>query len=93
MAFGAAPPHVRGMVLRQVAVMTVVGGVIGLAGAVALARLNDASADPMLYEIKGNDPVVLIGSVVVLSVVALIAGFIPAHRASRVEPMSALRYE
>ena len=93
MALGAAPARVRGMVLRQVAVMTVVGGVIGLAGAVALARLNDASADPMLYEIKGNDPVVLIGSVVVLSVVALIAGFIPAHRASRVEPMSALRYE
>ena len=93
MALGAAPALVRGMVLRQVAVMTVVGGVIGLAGAVALARLNDASTDPMLYEIKGNDPVVLIGSVVVLSVVALIAGFIPAHRASRVEPMSALRYE
>ena len=93
MALGAAPALVRGMVLRQVAVMTVVGGVIGLAGAVVLARLNDASADPMLYEIKGNDPVVLIGSVVVLSVVALIAGFIPAHRASRVEPMSALRYE
>ena len=89
MALGAAPSRVRGMVLRQVAVMTLVGGAIGLGGAVWLARL----AESLLYELKGHDPVVLVGAAVVLSIVALIAGFIPAHRASQVEPMHALRYE
>ncbi len=89
MALGAAPSRVRGMVLRQVAVMTLVGGVIGLGGAVWLARL----AESLLYELKGHDPLVLVGAAIVLSIVALIAGFIPAHRASQVEPMHALRYE
>ncbi|MBK5298523.1 MAG: ABC transporter permease [Vicinamibacteria bacterium] len=89
MALGAAPSRVRGMVLRQVAVMTLVGGAIGLGGAVWLARL----AESLLYELKGHDPVVLVGAAAVLSIVAMIAGFIPAHRASKVEPMSALRYE
>ena len=86
MALGAAPSRVRGMVLRQVAVMTLVGGVIGLGGAVWLARL----AESLLYELKGHDPLVLVGAAIVLSIVALIAGFIPAHRASQVEPMHAL---
>ena len=89
MALGAAPSRVRGMVLRQVAVMTLVGGAIGLGAAVWLARL----AESLLYELKGHDPVVLVGAAVVLSIVALIAGFIPARRASLVEPMHALRYE
>jgi len=69
--------------------MTVVGGAIGLGGAVWLGKL----AESLLFEMKGHDPVVLIGSTIVLSVVSLAAGFIPAHRASRVEPMRALRYE
>ncbi|HEY7287089.1 MAG TPA: FtsX-like permease family protein, partial [Vicinamibacterales bacterium] len=89
MALGAAPGRVRGMVLRQVAVMTIVGGIVGLLGAVSLGRL----AQSLLFELKGWDPVVLIGSAVVLTIVALSAGFLPALRASRVEPMRALRYE
>jgi ABC-type antimicrobial peptide transport system permease subunit len=47
----------------------------------------------LLYEVKGHDPVVLLGSVILLGAVALIAGFVPAHRASRIDPMRALRYE
>jgi predicted permease len=89
MALGAAPGRVRGMVLRQVGFMTIVGGVVGLAAAVALARL----AQSLLFEMQGSDPFVLIGSAVALTLVALAAGFVPAHRASQVDPMRALRYE
>ena len=89
MALGAAPGRVRGMVLRQVGFMTIVGGVVGLAAAVALARL----AQSLLFQMQGSDPFVLIGSAVALTLVALAAGFIPAHRASQVDPMRALRYE
>jgi ABC-type antimicrobial peptide transport system permease subunit len=89
MALGAAPNSVRAMILRQVAVMTAVGGVIGLVAAVFAGR----AAKSILYQMEGHDPVVLAASAVLLALVALGAGFIPAHRASRVDPMLALRYE
>jgi predicted permease len=89
MALGAAPARVRGMVMRQVGVMTLVGGAIGLAAAIGLGQL----AQSLLFQLKGSDPVVLATSAIALTVVALAAGFIPAHRASQVDPMTALRYE
>jgi putative ABC transport system permease protein len=89
MALGAAPSRVRGMVLRQVGLMVGIGGTIGLAAAVALAQL----AKSLLFQMSGSDPGVLIASVVALTLVALAAGFIPANRAARVDPMLALRYE
>jgi ABC-type antimicrobial peptide transport system permease subunit len=89
MALGAAPARVRAMVLRQVGLMTLVGGVIGLAASVGLARV----AQSLLFQMQGSDPAVLAGSAIALTLVALGAGFIPAHRASQVDPMSALRYE
>jgi predicted permease len=89
MALGAAPEQVRRMVLRTVGAMITVGGTIGLAGAIAVGRLGES----LLFELKGSDPVVLAGAAVMLVVVALAAGFIPAHRASRIDPIRALRYE
>jgi len=89
MALGAAPGRVRVMLLKQVGLMTLVGGTIGLAAAWYLGRL----AESQLYQLQGRDPLTLAGSAVILSVVALAAGFIPAHRASQVDPMWALRYE
>ena len=89
MALGAAPGRVRSMILKQVATMTVVGGAIGLVAGVWAGR----GAGALLYEMKGHDPLVLVVSTVLLAAVALGAGFIPAHRASRVDPMRALRYE
>ena len=89
MALGAAPSRVRAMVLRQVGVMTIVGGVIGLAAAIGLGHL----AQSLLFQLQGYDPFVLVAAAVTLTLVALGAGFIPAHRASQVDPMSALRYE
>jgi predicted permease len=89
MALGADPARVRGMVLGQVGRMTAAGGIIGLAAALALGRL----AQSLLFELQGHDPAVLAGSAVVLALVAAGAGFIPAYRASRLDPMRALRYE
>ena len=89
MALGASSGAVLGMVIRQVGVMTLVGGVIGIAAAVALGR----GAQSLLYELQGWDPVVISVSAVLLTLVAIGAGFIPALRASRVDPMQALRYE
>jgi predicted permease len=89
MALGAAPRHVRRMVLRQVGLMTIIGGAIGLTGALWTGH----GARALLYQLQGSDPTVLILSGVVLCIVALSAGFIPAHRASRVDPMRALRWE
>jgi predicted permease len=89
MALGAAPARVRGMILTQVGRMTAIGGVLGLLGALWLGRV----AGSLLFQLTGSDPTVLAASAVVLSLVALGAGFIPAHRASRVDPMHALRYE
>ena len=89
MALGADPQRVRGMVLWQVGWMTLIGGVVGIILAIGVGLL----AANLLYEIKGYDPAVLVISVVALSVVALSAGLIPAIRASRIDPMRALRYE
>jgi predicted permease len=89
MALGAAPDRVRGMVLRQVAVMTLVGALVGLAGAIAVGK----GAQSILFQMTGADPAVLAVSGVALALVALGAGFIPAHRASRVDPITALKYE
>jgi predicted permease len=89
MALGAAPDRVRGMVLRQVAMMTLVGGLAGLAGALGVGK----AAQSMLFQMTGADPAVLSLSAVALSLVALCAGFVPAHMASRVDPMRALKYE
>jgi len=89
MALGADGGRVRGMVMRQVAVMAVIGGLVGLVVAVGIGQ----AAQSLLFEIKGYDPVVLSLSAAVLAVVTLAAGYLPALRASRIDPMKALRYE
>jgi predicted permease len=89
MALGADAGRVRWLVLRQVAMMTLVGGVIGLAAALALGR----TAQSLLFGLAAHDPVVVIVSVLVLTAVALAAGFLPAYRASTLDPIKALRYE
>jgi predicted permease len=89
MALGADSGRVRSMVLGQVGWMTLVGGLVGLAGAFALGRL----ARSLLFEMTGTDPLVLAGAAIVLTLVALAAGFLPAQRAAKIDPMLALRYE
>jgi predicted permease len=89
MALGAAPARVRGMVLRQVGIMTIVGALVGVAGAIGVGK----GAQSILYQMTGADPWVLALSAAALALVAMTAGFVPAHRASRIDPMRALRYE
>ncbi|HZR23726.1 MAG TPA: ABC transporter permease [Vicinamibacterales bacterium] len=89
MALGADASRVRSMIFRQVALMTAIGGAIGLSAAVGIGRL----AQSQLFQLTGYDPAVLGTSAVALTLVALAAGFIPAHRAAQVDPMHALRYE
>ena len=89
MALGADGRRVRRLVLRQVGLLTLAGGVIGAIAAVVLGRY----AESQLYQMTGSDPRVFLASAVILALVALAAGYIPAWRASRVDPMTALRYE
>ena len=89
MALGANPSAIVSMVLRHVAVMTVVGAAIGAVGAFAIGR----GAQSLLFGITGRDPLVMSLSAIALALVAFVAGSIPALRASRVDPVQALRYE
>ena len=89
MALGARQYHVLRLVLRQSMVMLVMGTVIGLAGAFALTRLMRT----LLFEITATDPLTYVSVIGLLIVVALLASYIPARRATKVDPLVALRYE
>jgi predicted permease len=89
MALGADSGRVQRMVLGQVALMTLAGAAAGIPAALGLARL----ARSLLFGLEGHDPAVLAGAIAVLVLVALTSGAIPATRASRIDPMRALRYE
>lgn len=89
MALGATAPEVRSLVLRDVGVLLGIGVLLGVAGALAAGRLFES----VLYGVKARDPLVLGASVTVLSIVALLAGSLPAWRATKIDPMVALRYE
>ncbi len=89
MALGADGGTVRSMVLKQVGKMALIGGVIGMIAAIGVGRL----AQSLLFQMEGTDPMVLAGSAFALALVAIGAGLIPALRASKIDPMNALRYE
>jgi predicted permease len=89
MALGAAPTRLGGLVFKQLAWMTAIGGVVGI----SLAIVAGYAARSQLYGMVAWDPVVLGLSALVLILVALSAGLVPAFRASRIDPIRALRYE
>ncbi len=89
MALGAERSQVMGMVVRQALVLAMIGAVAGLAGALALTRFLKT----LLFDVSTTDFTTFAVVPVVLCVVALAASWIPATRATRVDPMVALRYE
>jgi predicted permease len=89
MALGANAGRVRAMVLKQVGIMTAIGGVVGIVASIGLSKL----ASTLLFGLEGNDPVAMSAAAALLTVVALAAGAIPAMKAARVDPIKALRYE
>jgi putative ABC transport system permease protein len=89
MALGASPEKVRAMVVRQGMLLAGIGVAIGVGAALGLTRLMAG----MIYGVKTWDPAAFVTVVVVLSGVSLLATYVPARRASRVDPMVSLRYE
>jgi predicted permease len=89
MALGASRGSVIGIIVWQMLTLLGVGIGAGLAISVATAR----GANSLLYGLQANDPLTLFSAAGLLAVVALAASYVPAYRASRVEPMKALRYE
>jgi putative ABC transport system permease protein len=89
MALGASPENVRKMVVIQGMRLAAIGVVIGVCAALALTRFMSS----LIYGVKTWDPVVFVSIAVLLSAVSWLATYIPARRASRVDPMVSLRYE
>ena len=89
MALGAQAGDILGLVLRRAAVVTAVGIVVGAGSALVLTRLLGA----LLYGVEPGDPVTFVSVAVLLGVIALVAGYIPARRATRVDAIAALRAE
>jgi putative ABC transport system permease protein len=89
MALGASAGAVRRQVLGETMKLAVAGIVVGLIGSLAVARLVAS----LLFETSPTDPAAFAASAAILAAVAALAGYVPAHRASRVDPMTALRAE
>jgi len=88
-ALGATHGRIIGMVLREGPVLTVVGLAVGLLLGLGVAKVSAS----LLYGISPVDPVSIAATVAMLAAASLLAGYLPARRAARIDPMEALRYE
>jgi predicted permease len=89
MALGAAPGGIQGMVLREMLWILAIGLATGIPAALTLAHV----AKSQLFGVGSNDPVVVVAASLALAMAAFAAGYLPARRAARVNPIEALRYE
>jgi putative ABC transport system permease protein len=93
MALGAQRGDIRTLVLRQTLAVILYGVAIGIGGALVLVRLLSSTINGMLYGIKPTDISLFVGATISLVAIALLAAFLPARRAMKVDPMVALRYD
>jgi len=89
MAVGAQRRNVLGLVLKEGFKLILVGLVVGTGVAVALARLLGA----FLFGVEPTDPATFVGVAILFTTIALLACYLPARRAAKIDPMEALRYE
>ena len=89
MALGAQASNIRNMVIRQGMVLAAIGVVLGIGGSLGLTRFLAS----FLFGVQALDPLAFIATPVLLTAVAFLAVWIPALRATRVSPMTALRFE
>ena len=89
MALGARPLDVLKLVVRQGMMLALIGVIVGLAGALALTRVMSS----LLFGVTERDPITFVAVAALLIVVAFISCFVPAHRATKVDPLVALRYQ
>jgi ABC-type antimicrobial peptide transport system permease subunit len=88
-ALGARTSNVMGMILRDVAILIAIGGIAGIVAAFAATRLITS----FLFGLSAIDPVSFGGAALLLTVVGVLAGYLPARRAAKIDPVIALRYE
>jgi putative ABC transport system permease protein len=89
MALGAQPDDVLKLAVREGVILVLAGIVLGLVGALALTRFLSS----LLFGVRANDPVTFGVVALALGAVAILASYLPARRATKVDPMVALRYE
>jgi len=89
LALGAQPRDVRAMVLRQSLSVALVGVIVGLMAAYALARVMAS----LLFGVSAHDPATFVATALVLMAVSAVATYLPAHQATQVDPLVTLRYE
>ncbi len=89
LALGARPAAIRSLVLREVSLILAAGIVVGVPAALGLAKL----AESQLFGVKSFDAAVVAAAIAALSAAGLMAGYLPALRASHIDPQQALRYE
>jgi ABC-type antimicrobial peptide transport system permease subunit len=89
MALGATPSHIARLILSRAALWTAAGGLVGLIGVLFATR----ALRSLLFQVSEHDSWAFAAALLALGLIALAAAWLPSRRASRVDPMSALRHE